>query len=156
MNENHKTTKSESENKRKFEYLDDLPSDAGFIAYGKSIKELFENSASALFSIIADINKIQPKKQIKILLSAKDVEELLYAFLSQIIAESEINELFFSKAKVKISFDETKNEYQLKAELLGEEQSEEKGRNLVKAITLHDFSIKKENNEYVAKIYVDL
>ncbi len=139
----------------KFKYLDDLPSDAGFVAFGETINELFENCATALLSLIAKIKEIKKQREIKIRLENESVEGLLYDFLSTLISESEINELFFSKVKVQITKNE-KRKFLLRAEAYGENQNQKKGLNLVKAITLHDFSINKKNNGYSAKIFVDL
>jgi len=43
---------------RKYKIIDDLKSDVMFEAFGKNLKELFENAAEALFSIICDVSSI--------------------------------------------------------------------------------------------------
>ncbi|MDK2850075.1 MAG: protein archease [Candidatus Woesearchaeota archaeon] len=143
---------------KKFEYLDDLPSDAGFIAYGTTLNELFENSALALFSLIAKVEELKGNNEVSITLKDKTIESLLYSFLSTLIAESEINEMFFSKVKVNINEDKNNKDlkYKLEAKVFGEPYQENKGLNLVKAITLHNLSINKKNNIYSATVFVDL
>ena len=47
---------------QKYKFLDDITSDVMFEAYGKDLKELFENAAEALFSVICKIKKVKPKE----------------------------------------------------------------------------------------------
>ena len=50
----------------KYRFIDDLTSDVYFESYGKNLKEVFENSALAMFEVICKINKVKPLKTIKI------------------------------------------------------------------------------------------
>ncbi|MCL5071455.1 MAG: archease, partial [Actinobacteria bacterium] len=52
-------------NFKKYEQLEYL-SDVKLRVYGKDIKELFENAAAGMFSLITDIKKIEIKTEKKI------------------------------------------------------------------------------------------
>ncbi|MFH1586003.1 MAG: archease, partial [archaeon] len=88
--------------------------DVKFQASGETIEEAFENTALAMFDVMADISRVKPKKKIKIKSSASNKEELLIEFLNQLLAAANINYALFSKFKVKI-----KNN-KLTAEVFGE------------------------------------
>ena len=51
------------EKQGKYRFIDELKSDVLFEAYGKDLKELFTNAAEALFSIICQIEKVEPKEE---------------------------------------------------------------------------------------------
>jgi archease family protein len=48
--------------KKKFEYFE-VTADAGYWAYGSTIEEAFENAALAMFELMTDTAKVQPKKE---------------------------------------------------------------------------------------------
>ena len=43
----------------KYKFVEDLTSDVMYEAYGKDLKELFENAALALLSVICKIDKVK-------------------------------------------------------------------------------------------------
>lgn len=155
---------------KNFQLLDELPSDAGFIAYGRTTEELFKNSGIALSYILydfddqknkTDVNKKSIKKQIK--LESENLEELLYDFLNSVLIEFELNNLVFRDFTIEIkdkkqkkSKENSKESLILKATLLGEKALKERIRNQIKAITLHDFKISKEDKIWQAKVFLDL
>ena len=46
----------------KYKIIDKVTSDVMLEIYGKSPKELFENAAEALFSIICEVKRVKPLK----------------------------------------------------------------------------------------------
>ena len=136
-----------------YKIIDSLTSDVAFEAYGNNLKELFENSAKALLSIICDVSKIEKKKKVEFSFYGEDIKEALYDFLSNIIAEIEINELFFSQVKI-LNIKEN-GEISGSAVAYGEDISKDKGKTVVKAITYHNFHIKK-NKIFKAIITCDI
>ena len=84
----------------KYKFLDEIRSDVMFEAYGKDKKELFQNAAEALFSVICDIKKVKPKKKEKFEMKAETLEDLMFNFLSGLIAIVDTEEMFISKIKV--------------------------------------------------------
>ncbi len=134
----------------KYEYVEDLTSDVMFKAYGKEECELFENSALALVNIMYDSEKVKPEKRVMVTLESKNLEGLLYKFLSVILIRGESKNIFFTKFKVKI-----KN-LKLKAEMWGEKGRRELSQTQVKGITFHKFQIKKYEKILTATVIVDV
>lgn len=98
--------------------------DQGIRGYGKTVEEAFENGAMALFEIMCDTSKVEPKKRIKVEASAKDLETLFVEWLNALLAEKDIENILFSKFKVKIKKEGDK--YLLSGVAFGEELDEEK------------------------------
>jgi len=135
----------------KYEYLKDLTSDVAFKAYGKSLEELFENSAEALLSIICDIEKIDSKNKITIIAEGDDRKDLLFNWLQQLIAHVEIEQMFFSKFKI-IEITGTK----LTAECYGEPLDMSKAGTVVKSLTNYLFDLKEKDGNFTATVSVDI
>jgi|GEM_PF-6857933 len=56
---------------KKFEWVEH-PSDIGFRAYGRDLAEAFGNAALALFEVMVDTSKVEPREEISIELGTKD------------------------------------------------------------------------------------
>lgn len=137
--------------KEKYKFIEDLTSDVMFEAYGKNLKELFENAALATLSVICNLKKVRPKKKEKFEMKAENLEGLMFNWLSGIIAISETEHMFFSKVKV-IEISETK----VIAELQGETATPEKGETVVKAVTYYGFKLEKDKSGYKVRISLDI
>ncbi|MBU1203450.1 MAG: archease [Nanoarchaeota archaeon] len=135
----------------KYRFVEGPTSDVMFEAYGKTSKELFENSALALSEVICKIKQVKPKNKIKVQVRAESLRELLFNWLQEIIAQVDINEMFFSKFKITKITDTT-----LTAELYGQPIQPELGETVVKAITRHNFTLKtpKETKNHTHKAVV--
>jgi len=134
-----------------FEFYDDLTSDALFKAYGKTYDELFENAGRALFSLICDTSKVPDRYSVAIKLEGDNIEGLLYDWLSQLLAESEINALFFSNFRVTIT-----EGNKLDAVAYGSRASPRLGKVQVKAITKYKFSLEKTDEGFSATVSCDI
>ena len=129
----------------------EVTSDIMFEGYGKTRKELFENSAEALMSIICRIDAVKPKKSANINLKADNLKELMFRWLQELIVLVDTEEMFFSKFKI----DEIGDNF-IKARIYGEVISREKARTLVKAVTYHKFDVLKDKKGYKARIVLDI
>jgi SHS2 domain-containing protein len=123
----------------KFKFIDSITSDVLYEAYGKDLKELFENSAAALSSVICKIDQIEPAKQIDIALKGEDLDELMINWLQYLIAIVDTEEMFLSKFEIKEI-----NETSLKAVAYGESITPEKGETVVKAVTYYKFKLEQD------------
>ncbi len=135
----------------KYKYIPGITSDVMFEAYGKTPKELFENAAEAMFSIICKLDKIELKKTLRLKAAGQDMEDLFYNWLQKLIAKVDTDEMFFSKFNI-IKLTDTA----LEAEISGEPISPAKGGTLVKAVSYHDFDIKKKRTDYAATVTLDI
>ena len=135
----------------KYKFIDSITSDVLFEAYGKDLKELFENAAEALVSVQCKADLVIPKDSRFVELEAESVDELMVSWLQQIIAMVDTEEMFFSK------FDITQiSETGLKAEVWGEPISPEKGETVVKAVTYYKFKLEKIKDIFKATVSLDI
>lgn len=135
----------------KYRFIDDLTSDVVFEAYGKGLDELFENAAYALFSVICQIEKIEPKIEKEIKVSGEDTKDLMFNWLQKLIEVVDIDNLFLSKFEVK----EIGNMH-LKVVCHGEEADPKKGGTLVKAVTYYKFNLEKTEKGYKVTVSLDI
>ena len=136
----------------KFKYLENVAiADIAFEAYGKTLNEVFENSAYAFFDMTCNPKTIKQKIKKEIKLQDKDIKNLLYNFLSELVFLKDSKQLIFNKVKVVIK------DNKLKAVLYGDKIDYEKQelRNDIKAITFHLFNLEKNKN-YKARVVVDI
>ena len=112
--------------------------DVGVRGVGRTIEESFEETAKAMTSILVDLNTIEEKKTITIEAEADSLEELLFEWLNEILAQIDIEGMIFSKFKI------TKlQNNKLEAELTGEQLSPAKHhtKTQVKAATYSQLKV---------------
>ena len=140
-----------------FIYLDDVAiADIAFDAFGKTLEELFEHCAEAIFTMMVNLKTVEPNVERAIHLRADSLENLLYDFLSELVYLKDTELLLFKTVKVTLGKDG--KEHTLSAELKGEtiDRIKHELGNDVKAITMHMFSITKEKTSYKARVVVDI
>lgn len=118
----------------------------------KDLKELFTNTALAMFDIIAEEKsaKTNPKK-IKIEQRADDLEELFVNWLNELLSLSAVNELIFYDFSIdKIGTD------LLVAAVCGRNVSDYKVNVEIKAATYHDLKIEESKDGWQAQIIFDV
>ena len=126
---------------KKFEYFE-VTADIGFKAYGKNLKEAFENAGLAIFNIISDTNNIEPAKEISFEVTSEDNVSMLYDYLEELLFYHEVEFMLFSEFDVEIL-----DNYSLRATIKGEEINWEKleRKSEIKAITFHKMELKQSN-----------
>ena len=137
---------------KRYEIIDHT-ADIGIKAYGSSLKELFINAAYGMFDIIADLDGIRSTTSIKIELEAPNTEELLIAWLDELIYNFYTKAIIFSEFKIS-ELGRTK----IKAEAIGKHIGDRKSRlkTEIKAATYHDLKIKEKDKIYEVKIIFDI
>lgn len=142
----------------KFKFLENITTaDAAFLAYGKTLPELFENTALALFETMAETKKVKPAKSYRLQVTGYKFEDLLFDFLSELVFLKDEQGMVFSKFKVKIKKLDA-SRYSLDANIWGEKINPTR-HNLkvdVKAVTRHLFTIKKEEEKFLARVVLDI
>ena len=138
---------------QKFEFFDHT-ADVGIKAYGKDLNEAFENAAFAVFELMTDTSKVEPKEVREIQVEGYDIENLLYRWIESLLVYYDSELLLFSKFKVNIDI----NNLKLTGKAWGEKFSQEKheGRIVVKAMTYHEMSIENKGDYYVLTFVVDI
>ncbi len=127
------------------------------VAYGKSLEELFENAALAVFEIITDTSRIENKIRKNIKSDGIDLENLLYRWIEDLLFYFDSEGIVFGKFKV-YEIKKNNGSFILKAEALGEEFDPEKheSRTIVKAITYAQMKITRINDLWKATFVVDI
>lgn len=137
-----------------YEFIEDLTSDVMFIAEAPNLASLLQESSLALFDVVCQRDAVQPKESVEIRAEGKNPEELLHEWLSQLLTESDANELFFSKFEIKVSEKDGKLVAEGKA--FGENYSREKSGTVVKGITYYGFKVEKTDKGYKAQVACDI
>ena len=156
----------------KFKFLPHT-ADRKFQAFGKTLEEVFENSALALFSIIY-VGKIENKKKFKIHAKGRDLENLMYNFLEEFLVLIDSKNFLPSKI-TNFKFDTLRNTprrgmkgintlrkgtskktLKIKVEVVGDDAEKYNISEHVKAITYNEMFIKKINKKWVAQVVLDI
>jgi SHS2 domain-containing protein len=137
-------------------FLDDIATaDVAIESRGDTLEELFTASAMATFEVMSDTSSIQPKIKKTLHLEHSEIDGLLFDWLAEIIYLKDSEFMLFEKYDLKITKD---TNYQLDAEILGEEinQSKHDLRCDVKAITFHLFEVYEKNGKWISRFILDI
>lgn len=136
-----------------YEYLEHT-ADVKFRAYGSTVEEMLQNAALALFNAMIDTSTVQVEENWDVDLKAKDLEQLAYNWLSEIVFLFETETAVFSTFKVKV---EHNGEWKLLATIGGErtDLTRHAFEDEVKAVTRHEFEVKK-NDLWCMQVVLDV
>jgi len=129
--------------------------DVKFHAAGETLDEAFASAALALFETMVDTSQVRPSTSVQLELEAEDVEELLYDFLHELLFAFDADGMVFSKFDVSIWHGVG---WKLSCECAGEhfEPLRHAPRTEVKAITLHELSVKSTTDGYELTVVLDI
>jgi SHS2 domain-containing protein len=140
-----------------YEYLEDEAiADIAFKAWGKNLTDIFKEAAKAVYSLLTNIDELTDELSFPIEIKAESTEKLLYKFLDEIIYLKDA-ELFFPK-DVDVQINESENLYKLEATFYGCEFNFEHHQmgNDIKAITYHDFYLKRIDDMWECYVLIDI
>jgi len=141
-----------------YHYLEEIgTADIAFEATGRDLAELFSDAADATMNVMIDnLDAIEPRETRHIDLSSDDIEMLLFDFLQELIYFKDAERLLLRVRNVRI--EQRDEKYFLKAETTGEpvDPVRHHQRADVKAVTLHDFSVEKEDGGWKARVLLDI
>ncbi|MGE5751061.1 MAG: archease [Nitrospirota bacterium] len=126
--------------------------DIGIRGFGNSIKESFENAAVALYSVMVNIDAVNPREKRTLTVSAPDRELLLVEWLNALLAISDIEHMIFSKFDVKI--EGTTLTGVAWGETLDRDRHEPHVE--VKGATYYLLSVREQDGKYTAQCVVDV
>ncbi|MEM7821466.1 MAG: archease [Candidatus Aenigmatarchaeota archaeon] len=139
---------------KKFEFVDITTADVAFRAYGKSLEELFENAALAMFEVVVDTKKIEPLVEKKLKVDGIDLKSLLFNWLNELLIFVDSENLAFSQFKVKIDKEKMSLEAVCKGEKIDRKKHET--RTNVKAATYHKMEVEKMGEIFYAQVILDI
>ena len=127
--------------------------DIGVRVFGKTLKELFENAAFAMFDILADLDGLKGEITQDFELTAPNHEELLISWLDELLYN------FYAKNIIFYKFEVTElSEDVIKARAFGRSVSENRNRlkTEIKAATYYNLRIIKKDDYYEVEIIFDV
>ena len=141
-----------------YKFLEEIGiADIAFEAVGRDLPELFRDAADATMNVMIDnLDAIEPRETRNIELSNDKIDMLLFDFLQELIYFKDAERLLLRTREVRI--DELDQKCFLKAEATGEplDAARHHQRADVKAVTLHDFSVEKEDGGWKARVLLDI
>lgn len=122
-------------------------------AWGTSLEELFEQAAMGLISLMLDPKTVQPASVRTVSAQAQEPEELLVAWLNEVLFVFEGEH--FAPASVRVK---SLGGGKVTSELRGEDfdRARHKTRHSVKAATYHDLVIKRTGDTYEVRVIFDV
>ena len=141
-----------------YKFLEDVgTADIAFEATGRDLPELFTAAADATMNVMIDnLDAIEPREARQVELSNDNVEMLLFDFLQELIYFKDAKRLLLRAHETQI--DQKGEAYFLKAKVAGErlDDTRHQQRADVKAVTLHGFSVEKDDGGWRARVLLDI
>ncbi|VAX32533.1 hypothetical protein MNBD_NITROSPIRAE03-2009 [hydrothermal vent metagenome] len=137
---------------RGFEILD-ISGDVGLRVHGRSLEELFVNSALGLYSLVTDLSDVEPTEPVDINVSRESLDGLLVGWLNELIFRFDAYGFIGKEVRIK-----NINENRVEAGIKGEDfdpDRHERGL-LVKAATYHNLRIEEKNGIWTAEVVLDI
>jgi SHS2 domain-containing protein len=132
-----------------FEHTADL----GLRVRASDVDTLFAEAATALTAaIVEDVNAIEPRQRVALVIAGDDVEYLLLDWLTALLVKFEVERLLFREFRVKTE------DGVLTANLRGEPFDPERHQlsHEVKAITYHGLHVEQTGDGWQAEVIVDI
>ena len=147
---------NKEEREKRFKFLEHT-ADAYIEAYGESLKEAYENAAIAMFQVMTETSKVEPKDKESIEIEGKDLSSLLYSWLEELLVRHEIKNRLYSKFDIE-TIKVEKESYKLKAKIYGEDLnfSKHPSKTEVKAVTFHMMEINQARDSIIIRFVLDL
>ena len=139
-----------------FEVID-ISGDVGIRAFGKSIEDVFKNSALGMYSLITDLEGVKAEKDISISVESNSLEGLLVSLLNELIFQFDAYNFIGKRIDIQ-SLTPNPQSPSLKAIISGEEFDTERHERklLIKAATYHRLKVEKAGDIWEADIIFDI
>jgi len=137
---------------KKYEIIDHT-ADIGLRAYGEDLKTLFANAASGMFSILADLKNVHPKRSLKIKVEAPNVEELFLSWLSELLYQYETKRIVFKEFLI-----DNLSQNSISATAQGEKLNlaRHQLKTEIKAVTYHELKVQKIKDYWQGEVIFDI
>lgn len=127
--------------------------DLGMVAYGQDLPELFAHAAWAMFDLMSDATRIQPRHTVTLSVSATDLEDLLVRWLSELLYLYDTQRVLCC-AFTFVTLEPTR----LTATVAGEPLDSERHPidTEIKAVTYHQIAVAQVEGRWQARVIFDL
>jgi SHS2 domain-containing protein len=131
----------------------DHTADLGLEIYGKTVAELFANSAFAIYDNIADLKNVRTAVERKIVVEGEGWEDLLVNYLREVLYLFNGESLLLNK----FSIMEIDSQH-LEGQVLGEfyDSSKHRIHAEIKAVTYHQASVRETPEGWIARVICDV
>ena len=141
-----------------YKFLEEIgTADIAFEATGDDLAQLFTAAADATMNVMIDnLAAIEPRETRHIELSNDEIDMLLFDFLQELIYFKDAERLLLRARNIRI--EERDKRYFLTAKAMGErlDATRHHQRADVKAVTLHRFSVEREDGGWKATVLLDI
>lgn len=127
--------------------------DIGVRVFGRTLKELFENAAFAMFDILADLDGLKGEITQDFELTAPNYEELLISWLDELLYNFYTKGIIFYKFEVTLISEDIINAKAF-GRMIGENRNRLKTE--IKAATYYNLKIVKKDDYYEVDIIFDV
>jgi SHS2 domain-containing protein len=131
----------------------DHTADIGIIGRGGSLGEALANAARAMFSLMVDLDRVEPREERRIEVEAEDVEGLLVNWLAELLYVSEVDNLMFSRFEM-LEVSDTRVVARAAGEPLDLDRHDPKL--MIKAVTRHMLEVTREDEGYRVRVILDI
>lgn len=137
---------------RRYELLDHT-ADIGIIAFGKDLPEVFSNTAYAMFDILTYTNKIKEMGKFDLQVSASNIEDLLVAWLDELLYRYETERLICKRFVI-----DNMDDVSLHATVFGEKLDPDRHeiKLEIKSVTYHQLKVEKTDDGWIAQVIFDV
>jgi SHS2 domain-containing protein len=127
--------------------------DLGMRVYGRDVPELFAHAAWAMFDLMSDATRIQPRLTMTIHLEGSDFEDLLVRWLSELLYLYDTQRFLYCTATFS-----TLEPTRLAATVQGEpfDATRHPIDTEIKAVTYHQIAVKQADGAWHAQVIFDL
>ncbi len=147
------------------------PADVGFLAYGRTLEELFAHAALAMLSLGCELDGVEEREQRELDASGADLEALLYAWLAEILAVADAEQLVFCRARItelvrpkvpgekaREAGDERPGPGRVHGVVHGEwfDRARHRAGTSIKAVTYHQLRVEQTPGGWRARVYLDV
>lgn len=133
------------------------PADVGFRAYGRTAEELYANAALAMMTLACAPEELEERESREIEVTGADHESLLFAWLADILAIQDAEQMFFRRAEI-VELAETAGHLWLRGRIFGEKYDSARHRagTYIKAVTMHQLRVDQTPAGWQAQVYLDV
>ena len=135
-----------------FEVLEHT-ADIGFRARGRTLAGLFESAAEALVALALELEDVSPRESYALAAEGEDLESLLVNWLSEVLYWLDGKRVAMRRFEVKEIASG-----RVAAEGFGEplDPARHRAKLVVKGVTYHQLRIERDEQGWVAEVYLDI
>ncbi len=128
--------------------------DAGIVAWGQTLEDAFDQAARGMYSLMVDLDRVEPGERRQITLRAPDRERLLADWLQELLFLTETEGLVFARFDVRLD----PSGCALEATAAGEplDASRHEPAYDIKAVTRHQLKVEREADGWRVRVLFDI